>query len=335
MQKTPEQAVHCSLPTQQEKNIVGNNRLNYSGLDTHAPQCATDAIGLPALANSQKNDVLLTPQKTVRDNSNRCPNVPIIEDSELLIESKNLVCQAMRKRGSFVAALESLDHLIDLNPHAIDAFAMRAIARIQLGNAEGAIADCDTILRYCPTNTFALLHRTSFLKHERGVFHGPTSREKIVQGLMHAKERISDRYATLIKYSAAPLIFPTKNELSEVESIVQARTDDKCAQAVLTAMLFSHWLWTGERHSKNQAVSHAKTMQELWPNDKLAVSVLWYLEGHLGGSSLAKSSLIGLSYGLGDALYRKESIRAGVFFDYPIEQQDIDLMASIETVTFF
>jgi hypothetical protein len=106
---------------------------------------------------------------------------------ELIAEAHNLVVDFVWENKSQPELLPILSHMILLQPASINAYLMRSTVRSKLGDIQGAVNDCEAILRLLPNHEIALLQRTSLLSDSRVTSTSPERSKKIVEGAIFAE----------------------------------------------------------------------------------------------------------------------------------------------------
>lgn len=322
--------VHFSLT---HATSSGNKPGVHTGdVDLFARQTQTSSPKRTTSSENIKVKASLTPLSQSPEREKACSELEGLTCLELIPKARDLVLNAIWGEGHPYAACQLLSQIIYLYPDSTSAYIMRSVVRAKLGNLKEAIEDCDAILCRNPDNEFALLHRVSFLQDSRIRTTSSEGIKKVLRGVKFAKEMGNTPYSIVLKHAGMPRLKPDQAHIEEIQNLVTAAPSYRCAKVVLTGMYFARWLYTGDKSCEAEAVRLAIEVQKDWPDDKTAMSVLWYLQGNLGQGSLLRSNPRGYDFILQDSLYPKQMIRADVLFCFPLEDQDKSVKQLIERI---
>lgn len=309
-----------------EPNIASNEA------DLFIRRTQSNSLKTTASSENVKADLLVVPLSQSSERVKTPLDIENCTRSELTEKAKSSVLAAVWGEGCPDDALQLLSGIISYYPELTDTYVMRSIVRAKMGNLVGAIEDCDVILCLEPNNEFALLHRVTFVRDSR--INGTSSKyiENVLDGVEYAEKTATTPYSIILKHAGLALFRPSQNHFEEVEHLVAATPAYRGAKVVLASMYFARWLHTGDKLCGAEASRLAVEIQKDWPNDKVAMSVLWYLKGHLGQGDLSKSNPRGYNFSLQAPLYDRERILADVFFCFPLEEQNKSIKEMVEDI---
>lgn len=196
---------------------------------------------------------------------------------------------------------------------------LNAIKKVDALDWKGCVQDCELALNHNPLNRHALMLRAIGIVKGPLVGNGVEQGKAIGAGIIAGRQAPVERYATLVAYGLSERC---ENEAVErIEELVKADSTDRFAIALLLTVHFKRWYWGEHPESFTLAVRLAQKIQQQWPNDRIAMSSLFYLAGNFGRGNRQEIDFASRKIIPGYDVYPRSQIRPRAVFDYPMHIQ--------------
>lgn len=216
-------------------------------------------------------------------------------------------------------------------PNCSELYFLRAMIRQDAGDDLRSVDDYQQVLRIEPDNLIAKLARLSCLARTFG-----SLRKSDVAEITRARRELltepEHRFAVVVKSGLGGPGAPKATfdqEFLAIQKAAYREGKDRCVSALMTVMLFEQWFWRSDHDCLFRAKDSARQMLDLWPRDRLAVSVLYWLgEGNKYGN------IPDLEFRRnGENLYHKSHLGRRIIFDYPILIQLPEIRTALRDIS--
>lgn len=249
-----------------------------------------------------------------------------------LTENRTAVLNALERKNPTLVEEIQLSRRIEQSKGSKVWYLLRAMLRHDAENALGGLEDYEKVLQTEPNNILVKLAWYSCLARTSGSLREGDVKQ-ITKGRLDLLANPQHRFAVIAKSGlGAPGASSSEfqKEFLAVQSASYVEGKDRCVSALLTVMLFERWFWMTDRDCLYRAKDSARQMLEIWPRDRLAISVLYWL-----GEGAECSSLSDLDFQRGGPnIYHKSDLGREIVFDYPILMQIPELREVVKSPEF-